>query len=645
MTPANIIDDVFKKICPLNPRYAEKLWNAYLAGDKKQRDWIETAARTYLKSLVGEDFRHNQLLLPPPTPPTAFGQYPLAWVTYGQMDMGCWFGLDDKDWIQHVAIFGRSGSGKTNLGSLILCQLTKHKKPFLVFDWKRNYRDLKPTLSKLEIYTVGRDVRPFQFNPWIPPKNTPIDTWIKKIVEVAVHAYFAGEGVIDVLLRCLNEAYLQAGSYEGKGYPVTADITRIVQRKIKETARQAQWKASTLRILRSLDFGPMGRTTRATSNNHIEQLLQQNVILELDSLADSDKTFLSEAIMLWILQYRLNKQERREKFRHAIIVEEAHHLFLKRPLNHLGEPITDVMLREIREFGESIVLLDQHPSLITITALGNSNTTICFNLKAEQDIQAAARCLLLDKNDYNFLGKLTIGQAIVKTGRHPEPFSIEIPLITFNKGTVTDEHLKPLPLSRTATKIECSYEEKLLKDVCLHPYTPLLQRYRRLKWNPRTGTMALQQAVKNKWVTPLLITRRKGRQKLLKLTQQGRDHANQLQISHAFPVHFQHTFWRKIIKESLERNGYTVKAEHAVNGYADLVATKNKKHYAIEIETGKSNYLDNITKCLTSNHNFTKVIVVATTRNAALQINAKLQQTGLHNNHKLTLTLARNLDY
>jgi len=70
--------------------------------------------------------------------------------------------LDENEWIQHVGVFGRSGSGKTNVGFLILKQLAAHGKPFVVFDWKRNYRDLLQIaeFTKLKILTVGRDALP-----------------------------------------------------------------------------------------------------------------------------------------------------------------------------------------------------------------------------------------------------------------------------------------------------------------------------------------------------------------------------------------------------------------------------------------------------------------------------------------------------
>ena len=74
----------------------------------------------------------------------------------------------------------------------------------------------------------------------------------------------------------------------------------------------------------------------------------------------------------------------------------------------------DVILREIREFGESIIFLDQHPSLVSIPALGNSYCTIAMNLKHGNDVSALGRAMLLKDEDKESLGKLSVGEAIVK---------------------------------------------------------------------------------------------------------------------------------------------------------------------------------------------------------------------------------------
>jgi hypothetical protein len=131
--------------------------------------------------------------------------------------------------------------------------------------------------------------------------------------------------------------------------------------------------------------------------------------------------------MLWIHRYRLAEADR-EQFKHCILVEEAHHLFVKREA--AKERITEIIMREIRELGESVVIVKQHPSLISIPALGNTYCTSTFNLKHKADITNAANYVLLENEKKKYLGKLPIGYATVKLqGRWFEPFLIKMPLV------------------------------------------------------------------------------------------------------------------------------------------------------------------------------------------------------------------------
>ena len=59
-------------------------------------------------------------------------------------------------------------------------------------------------------------------------------------------------------------------------------------------------------------------------------LLGKKVILELDGLSGSDQAFVIGSLLLWIYHYRMRQPER-EVLKHFIIIEEAHHLFLKNP--------------------------------------------------------------------------------------------------------------------------------------------------------------------------------------------------------------------------------------------------------------------------------------------------------------------------
>ena len=66
--------------------------------------------------------------------------------------------------------------------------------------------------------------------------------------------------------------------------------------------------------------------------------------------------------------------KRRETFKHAIIIEEAPHHILsgERRVLFGGQFFMEITFRETREFGESLIILDQHPSQISLPALGNT---------------------------------------------------------------------------------------------------------------------------------------------------------------------------------------------------------------------------------------------------------------------------------
>jgi hypothetical protein len=62
--------------------------------------------------------------------------------------------------------------------------------------------------------------------------------------------------------------------------------------------------------------------------------------------------------------------------------------------------------------GESIIFLDQHPSLISTPSLGNSYCTIAMNLKHGNDTSAIGRAMLLNEELRECLGRLPVGEAL-----------------------------------------------------------------------------------------------------------------------------------------------------------------------------------------------------------------------------------------
>ena len=439
-TPSVNVRQLCLQLKPILGSKMDKIYTAYLAEDKEGQQQIEHYLQLLTAEYLPSKLEQNRTVLLPPSKEKAEGEYPVGTVTYAGKDLYD-FGLREDEWIQHTAILGRSGAGKTNVGFLILQQLKQKGKPFLLFDWKRNYRDLLslPEFKDVEVYTIGRNIAPFRFNPLIPPQGTDPKTWLKKLNEVLAHSYCLGNGCLFLLQQAVDAMYEEAGVYDGtvEKWPTFKDVMHEA-RNMDTRGRESGWLSSTLRALATLCFGDMDKLVNSNNNKSIDHILDKNVILELDALTQSDKTFFIQSALLYLHHKRMTEQ-RREDFKHAIIIEEAHHILSdeRRSLAG-GQSVMDIIFREIREFGESLILLDQHPSKISLFAMGNTYCTICMNLKHKTDINAVAQCMLLDK-ERDILGSLNVGQAVVKLqGRIARPFQVSIPLFPIQKGKITD---------------------------------------------------------------------------------------------------------------------------------------------------------------------------------------------------------------
>jgi hypothetical protein len=167
-----------RRLRPVLGARMDEVFAAYCAEDADGRQQLET----YLEMLSARHLSQGlddgePGLIPPCRAAGIRGDYPIGQVSYSGKGLYP-FGLRENEWIQHMAILGRSGSGKTNIGFSILRTLVQKRKPFLVFDWKRNYRDLltRPEFRGVEVYTIGRSIAPLRFNPLIPPAgNGPQD--------------------------------------------------------------------------------------------------------------------------------------------------------------------------------------------------------------------------------------------------------------------------------------------------------------------------------------------------------------------------------------------------------------------------------------------------------------------------------------
>ncbi len=667
MTWQDEVESLFRKLKPVLGKEIDSLWLAYnTQTDSRSRAEILGILWSLASKYLDETY-DKKILLSLPEEEVIGGEYKLGKVVYGDQEYYP-FGLRENEWLRHIGIFGTTGSGKTNCSFILLWNLLKNKKPFLIFDWKRNYRDLLAfdEFRDMKIYTIGREVSPLFFNPLIPPENTNPQSWLKKLIEVLMHSYFLGEGVAFLLQNAIDQAYSDFGVYSEspEEYPTFKDVLSILE-KMQVKGRKALWMDSTLRTLGVLCFGEFSKLLNVRKPYPIGDLLKENVILELDALTNSDKTFFIEALLLWIHHYRL-PEKNREVFKHALVIEEAHHILLRKKQEMTGtEAITDIILREIRELGESIILIDQHPSLISMPALGNTYTTICFGLKHKADMFTISESLLLDREQVDFLGQLETGLAITKLqGRYFKPFLVKFPLFPIKKGTVEDKEIKMkmggcseesevvraekeinglirsikgLVNKEKKEEILTGNERKFLIDIAKNPISGVVARYTRLGINRYQGNRIQKALLDKNLIYWKPVSTMKGRLKVLVLTDKGKKAIPDVKIEKIFNKRgsFEHEYAKFKVGEHYRNRGYKVTFEYKIGEgkSVDVVAEKDEKRTAVEIETGKSDPIYNIRKDLEAG--FDEVTCVCLTEKVKNDILYQLKQTGLDKEEKL----------
>jgi len=693
-------EEMLEKLEPVLGQKAKKLYVAWMLADKDEKEELEQAIKLlYLKHFNPTPTK-PPVLLAPPTQSVCIGEVPVGRVVYSDRELHD-FSLREGELSQHVAVFGRTGSGKTNTVRNLLKAFLKRKLPFWVFDWKKDYSQLDYETvfagigirnEDILVLPVGRrNVNCLRVNPLIPPPNTSPEEWAKQLCEILTHAYMGGPGFESIFLKAIDQCYRDRGIYQGsQDYPTFQDVKQQLETK-RYSGREAMWMQSAMRTINSICFGGMNDTVNSQEQQSIQDLLKKNVILELDQLSNADKTFLIEVLLLWLHHYKLQNPPA-NKVEQVIVVEEAHHLLRYKDSDE--ETLIENCLREMRSLGIGIVIVDQMPSLISRVALANTFCTIALNVKTGQDVNALSQAMLLDADQKDILGSLGVGEAVVKLqDRYNKPFQLRIPLLPTEglrmlhykeapatsgvpgipepsatrtasisvAGRVSPQMNKPSkaegqnetsrpeqqpkvenPKYNAAKIGEPGKEVALLVDIADHPSDCVTVRYKRLGLSARGGNHYKDKLIRAGFITPVTFAGNGAWLRLFEITPAGIDRLKSL--GHKIPSTrtggLEHQYWTEQLSMHYQAQGYKVEREKNIRGHTvDLLATRGKERIAIEIETGKSNHIANAQACL-ANKDITTVVMACITRDVAERI---MQDTTNLNDDRLIVDDVRRL--
>lgn len=266
-----------------------------------------------------------------------------------------------------------------------------------------------------------------------------------------------------------------------------------------------------------------------------------------------------------------------------------------------------------------------------------------MNLKSKEDVNAASGYLLLEGDEKKYLNRLEVGQAVVKMqGRWTKPFLILVPFIKQKHRVVSDTDiqsymqrvstdfgwdtpgqgssgavsLEPVTDNKEQETLLSEIEKAFLDDIKTHPLSGVVQRYKRLGVSRRKGNHIKEGLQSRSIITPVEIVTRKGKVVLLDVDDP----------SHGPKPGIVHEYWKHSIAELYRSSGFEVFVEHqlASGEYVDIVAMLNKTRIAIEIETGKSDFQKNASKCLAES--FDQVRILGTDIHVTHHIHSKLSE-------------------
>jgi hypothetical protein len=127
-----------------------------------------------------------------------------------------------------------------------------------------------------------------------------------------------------------------------------------------------------------------------------------------------------------------------------------------------------MVYREMREYGISLICLDQHISKLSDTVKGNSACHIAFQQQLPQDVIDISNIMQLNDRK-EFFSKLQVGSAIVKLSeRYTSPFLINVPFAGLRSEIITDDVISKR-MSCIVEGFEVEKNDSEFKEAMINP--------------------------------------------------------------------------------------------------------------------------------------------------------------------------------
>ena len=375
---------------------------------------------------------------------------------------------------KHLAVFGLTGSGKTNSIHHLLRQLWKNEHvPFLVIEpAKAEYRALA-TMDEfhddLLVISAGIDrtaacplrLNPFDFEPGGDEDATRVHvlTHIDRLKSTFNASFPMYASMPYILEEAILEIYRERGWDLGRSENRFVDVYNQDFRDYLPTLRDLYWKvkevvrrkgyyqeqqmnieAALKARLSSLLVGAKGTMLETPRSLPSKDIFERPVIIELENLGDDDeKAFLMGLIVSRLYEWRKAtfSNNSTQALRHVLVIEEAHRLLANIPdtsanmeaSNPRGKAVSAFvdMLSEIRAYGEGVMVVDQLPSRVSPNIVKGTGAKIVHRLLAVDDRENVGGTMGLDDAQIADLSLLRTGECVVSQDGDLKAFQVRVP--------------------------------------------------------------------------------------------------------------------------------------------------------------------------------------------------------------------------
>jgi hypothetical protein len=248
---------------------------------------------------------------------------------------------------------------------------------------------------------------------------------------------------------------LRSNTSRSPRFPALGDLQLTARRVVDEIGYAEDIRKNVRGFvdirLGSLRHGTPGRFFEGGHPLDFDALLKRNVVLEIEGITnDQDKAFFIGTILIRLYEQLMlsekerSKQRSRERkhskpcavdedvniLRHVTVVEEAHRLLRKVPLDspasHSLELFANV-LAEVRAYGEGIIIAEQIPSKLILDVIKNTALKIVHRLPAADDRTVAGATMNLSERQSQYVVTLEPGAAAVFADEMDRPVLMKFP--------------------------------------------------------------------------------------------------------------------------------------------------------------------------------------------------------------------------